>query len=81
MESTSTGWGYVIIHLPSITNTNGKCSLLQEYNNTISVFSDCIKFSNNYSKWRYFLFASSKCKQTESEHSFEKCRRIQIDKK
>ena len=50
MESTSTGWGYVIIHLPSITNTNGKCSLLQEYNNTISVFSDCIKFSNNNSK-------------------------------
>ena len=62
-------------------NTNGKCSLSQKYNNTIVVFTDCIKFSNDYSKWRYFLFASSIfLTQTESEHSFEKCRRIQIDK-
>ena len=63
-------------------NTNDKCSLLQQYNNTIVVFTSCIKFSNDYSKLRYFLIASSIIlTQTESEHSSEKCRRIQIDNK
>ena len=58
-------------------STNAKCSLLQEYNNTPSVFTDCIKFSNDYSKWRYFLSASSIfLMQTESEHWWW----IQIDK-